>query len=327
MQWLLDRKADGKPWTERNSEIEGEAPNGWRDGVRQAVQTLDHAGVQPSFVSDDMAAGGALRLRGVRMLILPDAIALSPQAAKAIAAFAAGGGVVLADKEAGLFDLHGRRQVKSLLAGAALTRVADFSSGAVAAGLREAHVSPGFALADAGTGAEFTDVEARRFQTGKVTILALLRDFSAGRAALQAENGVLSVGSDRHIYVLGQGPAGSDVSLKVTLSSTVPAIFVISPTALPGPVLRVPQSVTRGSGSKVAVALTAPSPAADDAVEVTIADPAGRMVGDGPETILLHDGEGAWTMRIGKNGPVGVWTLRAKEMLGGQTTTEHVRVN
>jgi len=56
-----------------------------------------------------------LKERGLRTLILPHAIALSPDDARAIRSFAAGGGTVIADVQPGVFDIHSRRLPQPLL--------------------------------------------------------------------------------------------------------------------------------------------------------------------------------------------------------------------
>ena len=110
--WILDRQADaaaGKDWARRGSETELE-DNAWRAAMRQAGDGLAHLGLQPRWLSPDLLAGGALRRDGVRALILPHALALSDAEVAAVRAFAAGGGMVLADIPPGGYDGHSRRR-------------------------------------------------------------------------------------------------------------------------------------------------------------------------------------------------------------------------
>lgn len=109
VQWLLDRQAGDHDWPARNAEREYD-DNAWRASRRVLVARLAALGVQPRFVSGAQMAGGALRDGAVRTLFLPHAIALSDEEVAAITAFRAGGGVVLADTEPGLFDGHGKRR-------------------------------------------------------------------------------------------------------------------------------------------------------------------------------------------------------------------------
>ncbi len=102
-QWMIDHQPKGDAWIERGSEKELE-DNALRIAMRGYEASLSHLGLEPHFVSAAMLPG----LRD-KMLILPDALALGPADARAIAAFAARGGVVVADTQPGLSDAHSRR--------------------------------------------------------------------------------------------------------------------------------------------------------------------------------------------------------------------------
>jgi hypothetical protein len=112
VQWLLDRQAGDHDWAARDAEREYD-DNPWRASRRQITQGLAGLGVQPRIVTGPMIAAGALQ--GVKVLLLPDAIALSDQEVSDIKAFQDAGGTVLADTEPGLFDGHGRRRAAPLL--------------------------------------------------------------------------------------------------------------------------------------------------------------------------------------------------------------------
>ena len=71
------------------------------------LEKLAALGVQPRLVSDAMLEAG---LPGVRVLMLPHAVALSDGEVAAVRAFATAGGTVLSDTEPGVFDGHGRRR-------------------------------------------------------------------------------------------------------------------------------------------------------------------------------------------------------------------------
>jgi hypothetical protein len=60
---------------------------------------------------------GALRNGDCRILMLPGTIAMSSAEAKEISDFVENGGIVVADREPGIFDEHGQRLAKSLLLG------------------------------------------------------------------------------------------------------------------------------------------------------------------------------------------------------------------
>jgi len=142
------------------------------------VRTLTHEGVQPGWLTSAMVEAGALRKPEWRMLLLPQAISLSPAEAAEIASFAERGGIVVADSEPGQFDAHARRQLRPSLAATKMVRVDAFSRTALAGPLHAAHVEPEFRLSSGAN--EVEDVEMHVFRTGGMTILGLQRDVPAG---------------------------------------------------------------------------------------------------------------------------------------------------
>ena len=177
VRWLLDRQAGDRGWTARDAEREYD-DNAWRASRRSLWQRLSEAGVQPRFVSSAMLERGALG--GARVLLLPHAIALSDAEVAAIEAFRAGGGTVLADTEAGLFDGHGRRRPAAVLQGVAIPpamrpggdEAAPGSLTAIADLLREAGTPPRVVLVGP-DGQRATGVEARWFLSPAGLVLAL----------------------------------------------------------------------------------------------------------------------------------------------------------
>jgi hypothetical protein len=104
VSWVLDAEAHGKTWPNRNDDHRlATAAN-----VRRAWELLlADAGLRYDFLAYDQVA-----LHGVprqyRVLILPACYALSDIEARRIAEFAEGGGTVIGDFAAGLFDQHGK---------------------------------------------------------------------------------------------------------------------------------------------------------------------------------------------------------------------------
>src|SRR6185312_13835400 len=114
-QWMLDHRGEGDGWTRRSASSENE-DNAIRRSTAFFARSLKQMGVQPRFISSAMLGEGALRTGGIRLLILPQAISLSGSEAAEIRAFAARGGVVLAEGDLGLFDQHSRKLARPLLA-------------------------------------------------------------------------------------------------------------------------------------------------------------------------------------------------------------------
>ena len=111
VQWMLEQKPKGDAWMNRDAEAElsGDAA---REAMWAYASAVTHQGLQPMFVSPAMIEHGALRQRGIKLLILPHAIALSRAEAQQIRDFR---GAVIADVQPGKFDEHGRRLDHPLL--------------------------------------------------------------------------------------------------------------------------------------------------------------------------------------------------------------------
>ena len=110
-QWMLDWQAKGDSWARNGTESAGD------DNATDIFGRLvTHLGLQGQIISSAMVAQGALQRGGWRVLILPNAIALSSQEADEIRRFVARGGTVIADAEPATYDQHSRRLAKPLLA-------------------------------------------------------------------------------------------------------------------------------------------------------------------------------------------------------------------
>ena len=179
-RWLLDQRARGTPWWNRDAAREYE-DNAWSASRRQVLRRLGEIAIQPRLLSSSMVEAGALRRDEIRVLILPHAIALSQTEADEILAFAQRGGTVLADTEPGLFDQHSRRLPARLLVGTAKLPEAMHLNGnpdspetlsALSVLLRKAGVRPRVEMRGP-DGQPATGVSAVWLRHGETTILAL----------------------------------------------------------------------------------------------------------------------------------------------------------
>jgi hypothetical protein len=157
VNWILDHRPDGDAWMRRSSEIELQ-DNAWRVAMRDYSNALMRMGLHPLFITEEQLARGALPDTA---LILPHSIALSEQDMRAIAAFRANGGLVIADTQPGQFDGHGKRRNAS----AGLATIAP--PGDLP---RVLTLAPGFRV-----DAPNNDVETWLFQSRGQQLLALQR--------------------------------------------------------------------------------------------------------------------------------------------------------
>jgi hypothetical protein len=187
--WMLDHRELGSAWSGRDAEREYE-DNAWRASRRQTLQRLSEIGVEPYILTSAMVEAGALRDNGLRVLILPQTIAMSQAEADAITDFAAHGGTVLTDAEAGLFDQHSRRRAAPLLEGVAKLEPFLWPDGNASApdnldpladALRRAGAAPRLTLRGP-DGATAAGVDVQWFVQGDTTILTLQTQIPWGSA-------------------------------------------------------------------------------------------------------------------------------------------------
>ncbi len=122
VHWVLDVRPAGDKWVDRNSWNERRESRYFR--LRESwVKLIEDNGLQYRFLCPPQVAAGALKPydpktgEGFKVLVLPEILALSAEEAKAIRAFVAAGGTVIADKMPGTFDARGKRLGASPLAG------------------------------------------------------------------------------------------------------------------------------------------------------------------------------------------------------------------
>ena len=322
VHWLLDVKADDKPWTVRNSERES-FDSVLRSAMRRSAALLQHAGLQPHWLSPELLANGALEARGIRMLVLPHVLALSDREATAIERFVQRGGVVVADVAPGEFDGHGRQRARPALASLGgkirLTealRRDDAPVVPILDALRDARVVPMFSVETA-DGTVLRDVDVRQFRNGRVTIVGLLRDLP--------EKGELGVSQPAFLRLRqpvwrtdlrAAVPAEQAARFSIQLDPAQPTVLALSPGKLPKPVLIGPRKARLGDVVPFRLRLSGPSPAAVHVLHLEARDPTGQIVAAYSANIALRGGKGRWQLNLALNDKPGTWTITARDGLG-----------
>ena len=211
-QWMLDHQPKGDAWIERGSEKELE-DDAFRVAMRGYARSLSVLGLQPHFVSAAMIPG-----LHDKVLILPDTLALSPGNAAAIAAFAAHGGVVIADRQPGMFDAHSRRLPRPDLPPGVVHLIAPDDRAALSSLLGQAGVVAAFHVSAP------ADIAMHRFDKGTRTIIALQRR-SPGQGS---EAVALSLPRSMAVTDLRSGrPLGSSQTLDITIDRIEPTILLV----------------------------------------------------------------------------------------------------
>ena len=232
LQWLLDRRA-GAPWADRNAGREYE-DNAWRASRRETLGRLAALGIQPRLLSSEMVTAGSLERDGIKVLFLANAIALSQAELTAIRNFAARGGTVLADTEAGLFDDHLRRRAAPPLADIAPVSetvmrrggTPDSSSLDGLADLLTAHGAAPRLTVRAPDGKRATGIEIHWFRHGRERLLSI--QATAPHSA--ANRLTLELAQPATIRDLRRGTSlGPAQRIAIDLDPAEPAILALDP--------------------------------------------------------------------------------------------------
>ncbi len=211
-QWMLEQMPRGDAWMKRKSETETES-NAARDAMWAYRHAITHLGLQPAYV----ASVGNLRTRGFKALILPHAIALSPDDARAIREFAAAGGTVIADSQPGVFDAHSRRLPQPLLDTGTMRMVPPGELNASSLG-----VTPPVRIES-----PLGDVTGHIWRHGNDLIIGVQRDYLAAAAN---ETVVLSLPQPADVYDLRRrGSLGRTDRVTLALDAVSPALLSIAP--------------------------------------------------------------------------------------------------
>jgi hypothetical protein len=313
LQWMLNRLPKGLTWIDRETQDEYE-DNAIRSATSTSLRQLEHMGLQPVFVSSQQVERGALRSGGFRALILPHTIALSPAEAAEIRGFAARGGSVLSDGMPGVYDQHGRKLPRPLLADLFRREPSVLTDRALTRFVGTKGFEIKFPI-HRENGERAEDVETYVFHNGEVTILALLGDLPAKQARSPgSEHVTVSLPHPAYAYNLrtGQG-LGLQHQLALSLASVAPTIIALSDHELPPTSIVGPDRTDRRHIAQFHI--TAAS--ADDVLHVEVTDPAGRIVPAYSENLNTANAAADFQLAFSAGDPVGRWTITARDLLSG----------
>jgi hopanoid biosynthesis associated RND transporter like protein HpnN len=344
--WLIARLADGPAWVARDSEREGIDSGPPETARRRAAALLSALGVQPRFISPAQLGGGQLRRTRMRLLVLPEAIALSDAEAAEIRAFAARGGIVLALGPAGLYDgrsrLLPRPQLAGLAPARALATLPDSDAEALpalAALLARARLQPAL-RPTAPDGTPVPSVQTRIWRTGETWIWSAQRLGPAGRVtdnprvtdSPNAPEGttdlVLALPPGHVAYDMRRGGRiGTTPRLALRLSGTEPTVLAIAPARLPAPTLAAPATARLGEVAELRLGLAARGPAGPQILRIEVRDPTGAPAPAYSGNALLRPGRPTtWALPLAASDPPGLWHIRATDLLTGATDAATIAV-
>jgi hypothetical protein len=284
---------------------------------------LSHLGVQPRFVSPEQLENGALRSATAAdeaplVLVLAHAIALSDREAAEITAFAASGGMVLADAqpgaEPGRYDAHGRRRDVAALAPPVFAPM-PAGPALLAATLARAGAPPRLLLLNA-DGTAVRDVQIHLFRNGGVTLVGLQRDLAAAGAATQRL--VLELPGPEVLHDLRTGQMQeASVRHEISLSADAPTLFALAAARLPSPAVSGPRELAAGGTAVWRIVMNGNSPAAAHALHVDVIGPDGAVSPLYSGNLVLRGRAVVWPVPFAANDASGAWQIRVTDRLGG----------
>jgi hypothetical protein len=328
-QWLLDRRGDPKPWTQRITP--GDDNGAWRQSLNRVIDGLAHIGVQPRFVSSEMLERGLFA--STKVLILPQSIAMSADEVNAVRFFITRGGVVMSVGEPATFDQHSRRLPQSALADvsskilhpAALQTDMPASAmlPALAKSLGDAGIRIGVRLTHA-DGSVVTDVTARWFSNGDVSLLGLQRDLDKNPVTEPIV--AIFPGKNWITDLRGHKVLGETARIALTLDPYGPTLLALTLHKPPALHLDGPARAQAGDIVSWNVALDADSPALRPVVQMELLNPNNQPVQYDGRNLTLKNGAATWTVPLAQNDPAGHWTVRATNVLSGEVVTRSFEV-
>ena len=350
IQWMLDHQLQGDAWVDRDAGAEYE-DNAIRTAIRDCAGAIVHMGLEPEYLSSAGLEQGKLRAAGVRILILPNVIALSATENREIRGFVSRGGMAIAVGMPGIFDEHGKKVPVPPLQDLFAHVVSDTqSSGDFGGGkavyppqglteprpvLASLFASMGLTPAVAMRGvneATVTDVTTYHFKNGTVDIIGLLRDLRppvagerSGQPASGEERIILTLSQPRFVYDLRQGKSlGRTDRIEIYLAPTSPTLLALSDGELGQPTIAIPRTLRLGELG--ALKFSRLSAAQTAVLHVEVDDPAGRIMERYSGNVIARAGIGKKVLPLALNDPQGPWVVKVTNLLGGPARTFRLQV-
>ena len=230
VQWMLDWQPRGSAWSDRAASEVFEDASAVRDSMTGFLDLLGRTGLEARVLTPVLLEQGALN-EGIRVLILPRALALSARETEQVRRFVAGGGTVIAEGVPGQYDEHCRLLAKPQLAdlfaadkGRAILLRRRVGAGGLLRLLARAGVEPIFTLSQRG-GSRAEDIETHLWRDGERILVGLQRQ--PGGGGTQAV--VLELRRPARAVDLRTGRLlGTGVSFELALDPVAPALLALS---------------------------------------------------------------------------------------------------
>lgn len=341
-EWMLAQRPHGEAWVDRTSAKERMDSEFLR--LRESwCKLVEDLGLQYNFVAYEQVERGELARGGYRVLILPRSTSLSEAEAREIRAFAATGGLVIADGVPGRFDAHSRLLDQPLLDGIEMTAVSalPYYQQRLLSKEAELHrkgrdlfdghnIRPRFSVKGA-DGQPLVGVETHVFRNGAATIVGLLTnpqlrvnelgppEFKSNERFEEARTVHLSLPAEMYVYdVRARKPLGRLKDVTVQLDPYDPAIFAVTPEPVPALRVVAPARAARGGIVQLSLSFDGAAPAEKQVFHVEMTNPAGELQHPYSGNVVAPGGRASKQIPLALNDPTGTWRIRVQDVLSGQ---------
>ena len=276
-------------------------------------KAIHNLGLQYHCLSYEQIAKQGLDRNDFDLLVLPDAIALSDAEVESVRRFAAAGGVVISDLEAGAYDDHGRkRPAPALTAADGLMMVSvpeearDFAS----------EVTPMLkqAVDRAGIGPPAT------VSAGSPQLVRFL-DGAAEYVAIEdapAEAHRVGFGRETHVYdVRDRRYLGKSDHLALPAGRSRVALYALLPEAVTELKVKAPSTAARGAEVQYRVAVNQSARSFRHVFAVRVYGPDGTLWHMYGTNLNAPKGTAKGSFRLGWDDPRGEWRLVVSDAATG----------
>jgi hypothetical protein len=315
-------------------------------GRLNAAQTgfcrlLEDLGLQYDMLSYEQIERG--RLKPFRVLVLPSSVALTDAEVRALEAFVARGGTLVADTQPGILDGHCRKlerpsldakKHRLTLLGDDVGQYESHRKSGAGSELREAlrralaaaGVRPAVGLTAAGQPVDGCEVV--RFLDGAVQYLCITSDQEY--AAAKSQPIAIGLPAAKQVYdVRARADLGRQQQFSTTLEPGDPKVFALLPYAVGSVTVSGPDNpVAAGANARFQVALDlgGGSPAGRHCLRVELLGPDGKPRRHYSRNVLLDKLKGVVTLDLALNDPAGRWQIRVTDVASGKSAATGFRV-
>ncbi|MCL4784733.1 MAG: beta-galactosidase [Bryobacterales bacterium] len=349
-EWMLAQRPHGEAWVDRGSAKERMDSEFLR--LRESwCKLVEDLGLQYNFVAYEQVERGELTRRGYRVLVLPRSTSLSEAEAREIRAFAAAGGLVIADGVPGRFDEHSRLLEHPRLEGVKMISIdalpyyqqrllgqeGELHTSALQL-LNARNIRPRFAVTGA-DGKPVVGVETHVFRNGAATIVGLLTnpqlrvhelgppEFKSNERFEKSRQVKLSLPAEMYVYDIRAAKSlGRVKELSVQLGAYDPAIYALTPEPVPALHATAPARATRGDVLEIGLAFDGAAPAAKQVFHVEVRNPSGELQYPYSGNVVATGGVASKTVPLALTDPAGAWRITVKDVLSGQQRTLNIEV-